>query len=414
MRQCAGLSCLIIMAIGLGIGASMTMLAVLRVMGGDPIPLHSGHLFYPHMEPAPADYLQFDPGNSVTWPDAMNLVRAGRAHNQAAMAPGRDSITNPALPHTIFQDGHYVTSQFFAMFDAPFLSGSHWDAKDDAQNTRVVVLNGELARRLFDDARDAVGKSVRIQDHDFTVVGVLNNWHPEPLFYGGLSGDWAFKSDDQFFLPLSTALALSLPITGGEICWGQGSRTSDKCSWLQVWVQLDSEGQISAYHQFLANYWTDQISRGRPLLSIPPRLQSLMERLDQLHLVPSDVRLQAWLAAGFFFVCLFNTVSLMLAKFLRRSDEIRVRRALGASRSDIFLQFGVEAMLLGSLGGVLGLLITSFGLWLIHQRPDAYAKLAHVDALLITGTVVAAIIASLAAGLLPAWRASRVPPAVQI
>jgi hypothetical protein len=54
--------------------------------------------------------------------------------------------------------------------------------------------------------------------------------------------------------------------------------------------------------------------------------------------VPGDVRLQMWLAFGFLRVCLVNTVGLLLAKFLRRSGEIGVRRALGASRAEIFLQ----------------------------------------------------------------------------
>ena len=72
-------------------------------------------------------------------------------------------------------------------------------------------------------------------------------------------------------------------------------------------------------------------------------------------MVPGDVRLQLWLAFGFLLVCLLNTVGLLLAKFLRRSGEIGVRRALGASRRAIFMQCLVEAGTVGLAGGVLGL-----------------------------------------------------------
>jgi Predicted permease. len=55
-----------------------------------------------------------------------------------------------------------------------------------------------------------------------------------------------------------------------------------------------------------------------------------MQWLATNHVVPEDVRMQAWLALGFLLVCVVNTVGLLLAKFLRRSGEIGVRRALGA------------------------------------------------------------------------------------
>jgi putative ABC transport system permease protein len=136
--------------------------------------------------------------------------------------------------------------------------------------------------------------------------------------------------------------------------------------------------------------------------------------LAQLNLVPGDVKLQSWLALGFLLVCMTNIVALLLAKFLRRSGEVSVRRAMGARRRDIFLQFGIESLLIGSLGGVLGIAIAELGLWSIRQRPDDYAKVAQMNLSMLLLTVVIAIVASVLAGLLPAWRASRVAPALQL
>jgi putative ABC transport system permease protein len=143
-------------------------------------------------------------------------------------------------------------------------------------------------------------------------------------------------------------------------------------------------------------------------------MPGLMEWLDFNGVVPRDVKLQAWLAMAFLAVCLFNTIGLLLAKFLRRGGEIGVRRALGATRGAIFAQCLVEAGLVGVVGGVLGLLLTLAGLWAVRSQPIEYADLARLDLPMFAATFAMAIAASLAAGLFPALRASRVVPAMQL
>ena len=78
-------------------------------------------------------------------------------------------------------------------------------------------------------------------------------------------------------------------------------------------------------------------------------------------MVPRDARLQTWFALAFLAICLFNTVGLLLAKFLRRGGEIGVRRALGASKGAIFAQCLAEAAVIGLAGGIGGLLLTLIG-----------------------------------------------------
>lgn len=414
-RRSKALTALIVLAIGLGIGASMTMLTVLHVMSGDPLPERSASLFYPHFAPGPPGS-QMDAGRAFTWPDGNHLLQAHRAVRQALMAGGMVAVSPGGGLKPFFSTGRYVSADFFEMFGVPFAAGAGWSAQADASRAQVVVLNGALARKLFGSAAVAIGRTLSLQGRTFRVVGVLRDWHPEPLFYGDSSGDGAFNSDDHFFLPMNTAMSLELPIHAGESCWGEGDggRTSDQCTWLQFWVELDTPAQAAAYRRFLVGYWRDQQAHGRFPQNVPPELHGLMQRLQALDLVPSDVKLQAWLAIGFLAVCLFNTVGLMLARFLRRGGELSVRRAMGATRRDIFLQLGTEAALLGLAGGLVGLLFTWFGLWLVRQRPDAYAQLAHLDLAMVLGTFVLAVVASVLAGLLPAWRACRIPPALQL
>jgi ABC-type antimicrobial peptide transport system, permease component len=421
LKRTPVLTGLMVLAIGLGIGASMTMLTVLHVMTDDPLPGRSGQLYTPHLDPLPLEYKlrdgSPDPTDDLTWPDAMALLKAHRGVRQAAMAGG-SLLLRPASAglRPFYVDGRYATADFFALFGVPFLHGSGWSAADDAASAQVVVLADTLARKLF-GASDAVGQTVRLGERDFRVIGVTADWVPKPLFYADQTGT-QYSDADLFFLPLSVAVNQKLQTNGNQSGWVKGdetSLTSANMSWLQFWVQLDTPAQVAAYSQYLVDYSTQQKALGR--FQRPPtnaKLYSLMGWLAHENLVPNDVRLQLWLALGFLFVCLVNIVALLLAKFLRRGGEISVRRALGARRRDIFVQLGIESALIGVAGGALGLVIAQLGLWSIRQRPDDYAKLAQMDTSMLLGTLMLAVVASVLAGLLPAWRACRVPPALQL
>jgi len=171
---------------------------------------------------------------------------------------------------------------------------------------------------------------------------------------------------------------------------------------------------VRAFRQYLDAYSDRQHTAGRFERPTNTRLRSVMEWLDFNKVVPNDVRLQLWLALGFLVVCLVNTVGLLLAKCMKRAPEIGVRRALGASRRDIFTQFVVEAGVVGLAGGALGLVLALGGLWVVRQNPASYARLAHLDGAMLLATFALALVASLLAGLLPAWRACSVTPARQL
>jgi putative ABC transport system permease protein len=99
---------------------------------------------------------------------------------------------------------------------------------------------------------------------------------------------------------------------------------------------------------------------------------------------------------------------------MRRAGELGVRRALGASRRALFGQLLVEAGVIGLSGGIGGLLLAFLGLWLVRQQPTSYAALAHLDPWMLLTTFLLALGASLLAGLLPAWRACQITPALQL
>ncbi|MGN6281978.1 ABC transporter permease, partial [Frateuria sp.] len=244
------------------------------------------------------------------------------------------------------------------------------------------------------------------------------DWRPAPHFYDLNVGVYA--PAEEVFLPLETALELGLSRNGSNDCWANGAGglgatlPSDTCVWLQFWVQLDSRAKVAAYRDFLVHYSQEQKGLGRFQRAPNVRLPSLMQWLDYNQVVPDDVRLQTGLAFGFLLVCLVNTVGLMLAKFMRRAGELGVRRALGASRRAVFEQLLVESAMIGLVGGIGGLLLALLGLWVVRQRAENYAALAQLDPPMLLATFLLAVGATLVAGLLPAWRACQVAPALQL
>ena len=419
LRRNRALTVLMVMAIAMGIGASMTTLTVLHVLSGDPLPGRSADIYYPQIDPADMNGYQpgGEPADQVTWIDGMNLLRAHRATRQALMTGGSVPIQpTQANLDAFYADARYTTADFFPMFEVPFEYGSAWTASDDENRTRVAVISRKLNDKLF-GGRDSVGKTINVNDANLRVVGVLDAWRPDPHFYDLYQGRYGESED--VFVPLTTSRDLKLDHDGSTDCWGQGSPNQQMletapCTWLQFWVQLDTPAQAAAYKAFLVHYSQEQKVLGR--FQRPPnvRLRNVMQWLTFKKVVPEDVRLQTWLAFGFLLVCLVNTVGLMLAKFLRRSGEIGVRRALGAARRAVFGQLLVEAGLVGLAGGIGGLLLAQLGLWLVRLQPADYAKLAHLDPVMLLVTFALAIGATLLAGILPAWRACRIAPALQL
>ena len=414
------LTALMVLAIALGIGAAMTTLTVFHVLSGDPLPGKSHTLFYPQLDPrsmngyTPGD----EPESQMTRFDAEALLREARGDRQAFMTGGGVAIEPQKAGLDPFNiESRYTTADFFPMFEVPLAFGRSWTAEDDAGRSRVVVIGQELNERLFGGA-DSTGRELRIDQTAFRIIGVMDEWRPTPRFYD-LTND-RFGGVEQVFIPFSTARDLDMGTSGNMNCWDsvddpEGERgVNAPCSWLQYWVELDTPEKVADYRAYLSNYSDQQRAAGRYERPSNVRLYDVMGWLDNQNVVPSDVRMQVWLAFGFLLVCLINTVGLLLAKFLRRSSEIGVRRALGASRGSIFAQCLVEAGTVGLAGGVLGLGLALLGLWAVRQQPASYAELARLDPAMLLTTFALAIVASLLAGLLPAWRACQVTPAIQL
>jgi putative ABC transport system permease protein len=425
LRRSPGLTVLMVLAIGFGVAASMTTWSVFRAVSGDPIPWKSSKLFVPQLDIWGPQSRKDGGGNdlpdALDYPDAVALMRDHRARLQSAMYQVSPSVVPAdAAKHPINVSGHAVYGEFFPMVDAPFKYGSGWSAQDDEQRARVAVISSKLNQKLFGGA-NSIGRSVSIEGKSYRVVGVLDGWNPQPRFYDLVNTGGFNTNTEDVFLPFLTAIDVGMPNDGNTNCSETPKESGfvglqhSSCVWIAYMAELDDAAAVTAYRNYLDGYAREQQQSGRFAWPANTRLFDLNGWLDHEHVVPSDTRISLLVALGLLVVCLVNTAGLLLAKFLRRSSEIGVRRALGAPRMAVYAQFLTEAGIVGLTGGVLGLLLTGVGVasvgWVL---PKDIASLARLDVSLLLLTLVLAVVATLLAGLYPTYRASRVQPAWQL
>ena len=309
-------------------------------------------------------------------------------------------------------------TDFFAMFDTPFLMGGPWSAADDSGRADVVVISRELNDKLFGGA-NSIGKTVNLDDREYRVVGVMGSWDPVPKYYD-LNNN-AYGKGADIYLPFTRAIDAHLPSWGNNNCGGAlgepgwEGRLRSECVWLQFWAELPSAADVEHYRTSLNNYASEQQRSGRFSWPAHTRIRDVREWLVYQHAVSDEARILVLVSFSFLLVCLLNAMGLMLAKIMGRAGDIGVRRALGASRHAIFGQCLIEAGVVGLAGGLLGLILTGFGLMGLRSLlSEDVARLTHFSPSDITIAVLLAVVATMLAGLYPTWRAAQVQPAWQL
>jgi len=419
LRRSPALTLLVILTLAAGVAASMSTLTVLYMMSADPLPQKSDRVLVATLDNLP---LQGPDANAevpdyMTWTDVRNLRNSDIGKRRTGIY-GINTIVTPAdaSRKPFFGDGVAVDDDFFAMMDTPFMQGSGWGKEHDNDASRVAVIGSELAEKLFGADTDAVGRSVRVNNVDLRIVGVLDHWAPMPSFFA-MGGGRSDTTD--LFLPLSTALDLQMQVNGNISCFedhdpGFEGLMNSECIWLRFWVEAESPSGRKPILDKLQQYVQSQKALGRLPREDRSELYNVREWLAKLKVVDDDTVVQTWLAFGFLAVCLVNTIGLLLAKFGARAGDIAVRRALGASRIQIFSQYIAESAVLGLVGSILGVALTLGLLKVLAAQSEDLAAVAQMDVPMLIVTVALSIAAAIIAGLLPTWRATQIPPALQL
>jgi putative ABC transport system permease protein len=419
------LTALMIAAVGVGIGASMTTLTVFRAMDNDPIPQKSRQLFAVQIDNWGPDSKSIVPGDvehfqeQISYLDAVGLMNAKAAHRQTAMYKTGGALT-PANPNVLpFQVQVRATySDFFSMFLTPFALGGPWSADDDKNHADVVVITQKLNDKVFGGG-NSVGKTINLDNHEFRVAGVLGPWAPTPQFYD-LNND-QYGEGAEVYLPFTRAIDGQMPSWGNNNCSGDPGQSGweghlhSECVWIQFWAELPTAADVAAYRAFLNNYASDQQRSGRFHWPAHTKINDVRHWLVDRHAVTKEVQILVLVSFSFLLVCLLNAMGLMLAKIMGRAGDIGVRRALGASRRAIFGQCLIEAGVVGIAGGLLGLVLTALGLMGLRSLlSEEVSRLTHFSPADISIAIVLAVLSTTLAGLYPTWRAAQVQPAWQL
>ena len=427
LKRNPGLTALMIGAVALGIAVCVMTLTMYRAMSGNPIWWKNDVLyavtmdFWDPQEPAWDDKPELPP-QQLTYRDAMAVYASDIPKHKVLMhkAVGIISVYGQQVkPERVTT--RVTTKDFFAAFDVPFQYGGTWTDAADAGPEPVMVISRKLNEKLF-NGENSVGKRVRWNDNEFRIIGVREHWNPMPSFYDVNNGP--LEESEDVYLPFGWSVALELDSAGNTNGWKpEDIKTYDQflnseVIWIQMWVELPDAAARDRFQAFIDNYAQEQKRAGRYQRPLNNRLTQVDQWLKDQDVVSNDNRLLVGLAFAFLAVCLSNTIGLLLAKFLNSASITGVRRALGASRRQIFMQHLVEVGVISSIGAVLGLALG--GLLLLGLKAlytfdptdgGGTQAIAHVDVGSVVTALALAFFATIAAGLYPAWRIGRIPPA---
>ncbi len=429
-----GITALTAGAIAAGVAVSVVTFTVYHMLSGNPIWWKNDRLYAVTMDNYPARLPpQFkiphveDGPYTLTYRDATHLMSSD--------IPERKTITYPTIgvasggtaervPSRIRM--RITTADFFGMFDVPFRYGGPWSLEADRRGAAVAVLSSAENDRLFGGV-NSVGREVRLNDRPLRIVGVLDRWSPVPRFYDLDNGP--LEPPEDIYVPWGPGFGLS-PVsgrsTGSFTCiqlpkdWSVDAFLSSECVWLTMWVELPNAAARTRMQSFIDNYWSEQHRAGRFPRPRHNRLANVDQWLVMHQFLANDNLVLVGVGLAFFAVCVINVVGLLLAKFLSRASVTGMRRALGASRRQIILQHIVEAGVIACLGALAGLVLAELGLrgvyaWVEMMRDvGSPSEPIHFDSWSLLWALALAAAAALGAGLYPAWRAGRLPPAAYL
>ena len=422
LRRNPALSVLMVCAIGLGIAVSSAFITTYYLMAGDPIPDKSDQLFYVEIDtwdpesPFDDDYPDRPP-NQISYRDLRAIMESDIPTYQSGMFKSSLTIQPEGENESPYRaSSRLCFAGFFPMFEVTFEFGGPWGASVDENLEPVVVINGETNRKLF-GGEDSVGRELRINNRNFTVVGVIGDWRPDVKFYD-LNNN-PFGEPEEIFIPFNFLESMEIASSGNDWNWKTyaGDTYQDflesESVWIQMWAQLDNRKQKQAYLAFLDAYALELKKLGRHGRPVNNVLLSVTEYMKTEEVVQDEAKMLLIISILFLIVCSVNLIGILLGKFLGRAPEIGVRRALGASRLSVFLQHIVECEVVGLLGGALGLVLSWVALQLINRLFDNLLAF-HLDLTMVLAAVILSLFAGLIAGLYPAWRICRVAPATYL
>jgi putative ABC transport system permease protein len=392
LRKSPGFSMVAVSTLALGIGASTAMFSVMNAVLLRPLPF-----------PNPDRLVRIlsTQGDMIRGPsplDVRDFAAQSRTFEKLAVYdiwPKNVSTSSGSLEPEQMRVGLVPAEYFEVLGIKPLIGRLFKDEENRWGNQLEAILGYHFWRTRFHGDPSILGKSIRINDEPYTIIGVMPGEIPD-LFGNPAQGKVELWSP---FVPYVAAT---------DTVWkesARGSRGWGAIGRLKPGVSLEEAGaDLQRIAQNLASQYP--LDRGVGVILRSLREERVADLRSAIVLLMGAVILILLMACS-------NVANLLLARNSSRTREIAVRVAMGAERSALIRQFLTENLTLGLFGGIIGCALALGGCALIaHVHPDQLSQLAEVrlDLRVLAFGFVISVLSSLIFGTLPAWISLRINP----
>ncbi|HEM5423239.1 TPA: ABC transporter permease [Streptococcus suis] len=277
-----------------------------------------------------------------------------------------------------------VSQNFFAVKEYEILAGRQFTANDYSRFSRMIMLDTALAEKLFGSIENSLNQTISVNSNAYLVIGVYKDPKAGTAIYGMNSGGNAVMTNTQL---------------AAETGMKENS---------QIFVHVEDVTRATEVGQAAADYLT----KATGLKEARYEIYDMSAMLEEFKSQMSGVTLFIGAVAGIsLLVGGIGVMNIMLVSVTERTREIGLRKALGATRGNILIQFLIEAMVLTTLGGAIGLAIAQTIVFLLNVSKALGERIAaEISIPVVLGSLVFSAVVGIVFGVLPANKASKLDP----